>query len=295
MDLGAMELGAWEAELVAAGGMRPAGANAYARSLRAFFAHGGGEISVATITAWLAANGHWKDQTKSKHLSAIRRYVRRQIALGQRQDDPTLQIVWPDLDDGDPKPLSKRELRKLQAALQHPRPDEDERIFHRNRRAILTMLYAGLRISECAGARWEDVDLDDDFIHVRREVGKGGRARRLPLHRVLVRCYEEVPEVDQVGALCPVVRGLKPGDEPRNMRPKSMGHIFEIWLPARGVTGIHAHRLRHTFATEMLLRGADLLHIKELMGHTSLETTQRYLKVSPGRLGGAVGLLPDSW
>lgn len=290
-----MDLVTWEQELVAVRGMRPSGANAYYRSLRTFMRHCSGEISVETIAAWLADNPHWKDQTKSKHLSAIRCYVREQIARGKRSDDPTLHIPWPKFDDGDPNPLSKRELRKLQAVLRFPEPGEDAGIFHRNKRAILTMLYAGLRISECAATLWSDVDLDDDFLHVRRSVGKGGKARRLPLHRVLVNCYEQVAERDQVGALCPVVRGAKPGEAGRCMRPKSMAHIFEIWLPARGVEDIHAHRLRHTFATEMLLRGADLLHIKDLMGHTSLETTQRYLKVCPNRLGGAVRLLPDSW
>lgn len=292
---GLADLATWEAHLVSVEGMRPRGADAYARSLRALFAQVGSVITLDSIQAFLAANPHWKDQTRSKHLSAIRRYVRGQIAAGLRADDPTLLISWPKLDEGNPNPLSKRELRKLQAALQCPEPNEDPAIFARNKRAILTMLYAGARISECAALLWCDVDLDDDQLHIRREVGKGGKARRLPLHRVLVTCYEETAEEARVGALCPVIRGAQPGEDPRPMRPKSLAHIFEQWLPARGVRGIHAHRLRHTFATELLMRGANLLHIKELMGHRSLETTQRYLKVCPTRLRGDVGLLPDRW
>ncbi|NJN16645.1 MAG: tyrosine-type recombinase/integrase [Oscillochloris sp.] len=59
--------------------------------------------------------------------------------------------------------------------------------------------------------------------------------------------------------------------------------------------GFPAHRLRHSFATELLRNGADLRAIQELLGHTSLETTQRYLMLGSRQLRDAIAKLPDAW
>ena len=77
------------------------------------------------------------------------------------------------------------------------------------------------------------------------------------------------------------------------LKSKSLAHIFEVWLPRLGLVGISAHRLRHTFATEMLNRGAALCDIQEALGHANLETTRIYLQVDFARIRAAIDTLPD--
>jgi site-specific recombinase XerD len=71
-----------------------------------------------------------------------------------------------------------------------------------------------------------------------------------------------------------------------------LAQIFERWLPRLDVFDIHAHRLRHTFATEMLQRGAVLPDIQEAMGHSDIGTTRLYLRIDIERVRAAVGMLP---
>jgi integrase len=155
----------------------------------------------------------------------------------------------------------------------------------RNRRAIYLMLYTGLRLSEAAVLLWEDVDLHAEVLTV--EEGKGGKARLLPIHPALWAKLDQVPRWarEPAGA----VAGKQDGER---LNPKALAHIFEVWLPKRGIKGVHAHRLRHTFATEMLKVGVPLPDIQEAMGHTDISTTRIYLRVDFSRLRGAVERLP---
>jgi len=147
------------------------------------------------------------------------------------------------------------------------------------------MLFGGLRISEAAALRWRDVDLEGRYLVVRD--GKGGKDRSVPLHPILLAELAAEPPHRPNWAVAGKVDGS-------GMAVKSMAHIFERWLPALGLA-ISAHQLRHSFATELLRKRADIREIQELLGHESLETTQRYLALDPERLRAAVELLPDEW
>lgn len=74
---------------------------------------------------------------------------------------------------------------------------------------------------------------------------------------------------------------------------KVLTRIFEVWLPRRGIRTIHAHRLRHTFATELLNAGVPLTEIQEALGHADISTTRIYLKVDFSRVKEAVNKLPN--
>ena len=140
----------------------------------------------------------------------------------------------------------------------------------RNRRAIFLMLFAGLRISEAAALRWRDVDLEGRYLVVRD--GKGGKDRSVPLHPILLAELNKAPAHRPNWA----VAGKADGS---CMTVKSMAHIFERWLPERGLT-ISAHQLCHSFATELLRKRADIREIQELLGHNSSRTTEIYTHVS---------------
>jgi integrase/recombinase XerC len=154
-------------------------------------------------------------------------------------------------------------------------------------RVVLELLYAsGLRVSELCALDVGDVDLDRGRVRV---MGKGGREREVPVGEVAgdaVRSYLEGPRSEIVppsggSALFFNRRG-------KRLAPRDVRAIVEKYrgqvLAGRRVS---PHTLRHSFATHLMEGGADIRAVQELLGHASLNTTQRYTHVSRGRLFGA--------
>lgn len=144
----------------------------------------------------------------------------------------------------------------------------------------------GLRISEIAGLDLSDVDFDAGTV---RTVGKGDKERQVPLgrkaHEALKRYLnirgELVGEDTPTGAIFLNYRGGR-------LSTRSIRRLFKKHLIRAGLdTSITPHGLRHSFATHLLDSGADLRGIQELLGHSSLSTTQRYTHVSIERLADA--------
>ncbi len=278
-----------------ADGWRPRGIAAYVRQLELFGTWLGEAPTLADITRTRVVEykdhigQRWEPPTIGQALSSIRSFVRWTIDRGLRADDPTHKIRWPKRLDALPRALDSEEIAALWRAIEIPEELlEDEPTYwqcRRNRRVIFLMLYAGLRISEVADLKWKDVDLKRRYLIVRQ--GKGGKDRTIPLHVTL---HAELLATKRQ----PLHDGVAGRPDGRPMTAKSMAHIFERWLPARGIH-ISAHVLRHTFATELLRNGADLRAIQELLGHESLETTQRYLKNDADRLRGSIDGLPEAY
>jgi integrase/recombinase XerC len=138
-------------------------------------------------------------------------------------------------------------------------------------RALVELVYsAGLRSQEAVDLNLADVDFEQEHVHVR---GKGGKERVVPLgeeasHRLAVYLREARPKLARgaVDALFISARG-------RRLDTSTLRRL----LP-------HPHRLRHAFATHLLEGGADLRTIQELLGHSSLSTTQMYSHVDAARL-----------
>ena len=182
--------------------------------------------------------------------------------------------------------MKLRELRLLDQILDTPLPVLDVKARHvraRHNRAILLMWYAGLRISEVPALDWRDVDLDEGMLIVRD--AKGGKDRSIAIHDRVLRNLAATPEDRQRGAVCGRLDG-------RPISYKSMPHIFGRYLKGYGLA-ISAHQLRHTFAVQLLRAGADLRTIQTLLGHASLETTQRYLALDFDDKRRAIDKLPD--
>jgi len=219
---------------------------------------------LADYVAWLGGRRGRKlaPATISRKLAAVRAFLRH--ALGaERVPDARLA------------PRRARRLPDAPAAAEVERTLEalegDGPIALRNRALVELVYSAGLRSAEAVGLDLGDVDFEQELVHVRR--GKGGKERVVPL--------------GEEAALW-LARYL------RDARPALAGGANDaFFLSARGrrldtstLRRIvpHPHRLRHAFATHLLDGGADLRTIQELLGHSSLSTTQVYSHVDPRHL-----------
>jgi integrase/recombinase XerD len=143
-------------------------------------------------------------------------------------------------------------------------------------RAILTLLYGtGIRASECATLKEENVDLRDHTIRV---TGKGGHQRVIPLHAKVAEVLRDYREArDEVPPRSTFFRS-------RTGKGMSRGAIYErvrkYSRAARIPKPVSPHTLRHTFATHLVKAGENLVTIRDLLGHRSISSTQIYLHVT---------------
>lgn len=273
--------------------VRKRAVDTFAREVRAFAVWlGDGALVVdmteGSIDRYQATIAHLAPSTVGKKLSALRSYVRFCLRRKLRTDDPTLDLDWPRRRKRLPRPLKAEELQQLEDILERPAPVLDRkarRLWFRNRRIVLLLLYTGLRRSEVAGLLWADVYLTERFLIVREETAKGGNERTVVIHSRLVKELQRTPVRERRGA----VAGHKDG---RCLSHKSIGHIFERWLADEGLR-ISAHRLRHTNATEQLRSGAKMHQIQANLGHSDIRTTQGYLGPMPDLQRSAIDGLPD--
>jgi integrase/recombinase XerD len=220
----------------------------------------------------------YKESSIARALAAVRSFHRFCVEEGLLDDDPSGDVGAPRVPQGIPKALTEAEVDALLGAVpgDGPRPQRD--------RAILELLYAGgLRISELVGLDLGDADLYDGLVRV---MGKGSKERVVPLGRS---AREAVGDYLTTGR--PQLAGRRRETalflNARGGRLTRQG----AWLIVRaagdraGLQGrLFPHVLRHSCATHMLDRGADIRVVQELLGHASLSTTQVYTKVSPERL-----------
>lgn len=229
---------------------------------------------IRAFMAELAGEGKAKSSI-GRTLSAIRSFYRYLMREELISESPAGNTASPKLDRRLPAFLTPDEAKKLVEA-----PDTTTPLGQRDR-ALLELLYAsGLRISELVSLDWDDIDLELNEIRV---LGKGQKERivliGLPaVHAITI--YLEEGRNELLG---------------NNRNQALFLNRYGQRLPARGVQKILArysqvigkrvypHKLRHTFATHLLDGGADLKVVQELLGHSSLQTTQIYTHVSKNR------------
>jgi site-specific recombinase XerD len=151
-------------------------------------------------------------------------------------------------------------------------------------RALFELAYScGLRADEIVSLDLDSIDFESETVRV---TGKGGKTRLVPIGEPAQRAVRAY--LDRARhALGP------PADEPalfvsrrgRALGPSDVRRRLEKWVREAAVAGrVSPHTLRHSFATHLLEGGADLRSIQELLGHSSLSTTQIYTRVEPSRL-----------
>lgn len=150
------------------------------------------------------------------------------------------------------------------------------------------MLFAGLRRAEVVGIRMEDVDLPNRQLLVR---GKGKRQRRVPINATLLASLQAYLRV----RINPESEWLFTNRFNRQLGANHLDGMMQSLARSVGLSGQHItpHTLRHSFATNLLKKNVDIRTIQELLGHSSLEMTARYLTVDVSRKRVAVAALDD--
>ena len=233
-------------------------------------------IGIRDFLGFLYRKGNGKDSVARK-LAAVRSFFRYMYKQDKVPSNPAKLVRTPVLQDRKPRFLSVREVEKV---LDLPDPDTERGI---RDRAILELLYGGgLRVGEVVQINVEDLSLTERLVRVR---GKGRKERvvpfgekaRLALQRYLVKravLLRRQRTSREPNAMFLNLRGsrISARSIQRNLREylKSTATLLDV----------HPHMLRHSFATHLLNNGADLRSIQELLGHSSLSTTQRYTHLS---------------
>ena len=270
------------------------------------------QLNIREFLADLHRRGNTRSSTARK-LAAIRtfgRYLRRE---GMLDSDPAALVGTPKREQRLPAHLGEAEMATLLEM-----PDTSQPLGRRDR-AILELFYAsGLRLSELVGLDLGDVNLNGRMVRV---LGKGGKERIVPFNRsteaalrAWLRDRESLIPVSDVSKtdgtrITRITKGQGTKNPParisRNhgsritrmplflnyqggrLSTRSVDRLVRRYVAACSTSfGISPHALRHSFATHLLERGADLRAIQELLGHARLSTTQRYTHLNAAQLMG---------
>jgi integrase/recombinase XerC len=227
----------------------------------------------------------------ARKLAAIRAFGRFLRREGIVDGDPAALVGTPKREQRLPAHLGESEMSRLLEM-----PDTSQPLGRRDR-AILELFYAsGLRLSELVGLDVEEVNLSGRMVRV---LGKGRKERIVPFNHsaeAALRAWLKDWEGLSVAGAC----GSRLGGRESRKRPKnplflnyqgrrlstrSVDRLVKKYVAACSSRfGISPHALRHSFATHLLERGADLRAIQELLGHARLSTTQRYTHVNAAQL-----------
>jgi integrase/recombinase XerD len=233
---------------------------------------------VSGFVKWLHARGLAASSVARK-TAAVRGLHQFRVAEGLAEDDPTVLVDTAKRSRPLPKALT---LDEVMALLETP---DVATVAGRRDRAILEFLYAtGARVSEAAGLDLEDVDLEAGTAIV---TGKGDKQRMVPLGGFAVRAIEaylpdrltvRTPGRDS-GALFLNARGGR-------LTRQGLWGIVRKSAARAGIPldRVSPHVLRHSAATHMVERGADLRSVQQLLGHATITTTQVYTRVTPQHL-----------
>jgi len=214
----------------------------------------------------------------SRKLSTIKSFFRYLQRINVIEKNPVANIHSPKLDKSLPVVINEEEIRRV---MQLPPENDWEGL---RDRAILELFYGcGIRLSELLKLQWKQIHFKDHYIIVE---GKRGKQRVLPVGQfamdALQRYRDKKTEIagDQLSS--PNIFVTMKG---KPLYPLAVQNMVKKYLQKVSEQDhLSPHVLRHSFATHLLDRGADLLAVKELLGHSSLSTTQIYTHVSMDRL-----------
>jgi len=219
---------------------------------------------------------NYSKRTIARKLASLRTFFKFLYREGYIKTNPITAILTPKLDKKLPVVLDVAKVARLVQS-----PPEDAVSGLRDRAILETLYSAGIRVSELVGLDLDDVDFISGVIKV---LGKGSKERMVPIGEpalAAIRRYVEERDDAKVRDRDAVFLN-KSG---KRLTDRSIRRIIDKYIRACSIQEhISPHSLRHSFATHLLDRGADLRSVQELLGHMNLSTTQIYTHVTMERL-----------
>lgn len=231
--------------------------------------HSLGQQDVTAYIIYLRDKGY-SDTTKARKIASSRSFFEFLLDEGKIDQNPTENVSSPRVGRSLPKALSISDVDSL---LNHPFEKSPEGF---RDKAMLELTYAsGIRVSELVSLDLDDIDLDEGFI---RCFGKGSKERIVPIYESAVEAissyiYQARPELSSSKS----ERAVFLNKRGARLTRQGFWLILKKLAAKVGIsTNITPHTLRHSFATHLLHGGAPIRHVQELLGHSSITTTQVY-------------------
>ncbi len=217
-------------------------------------------------------------RTLARSLAAIRQFYNFIGDIDESLENPTNKIETPQIKKSLPDFLTIKEITKLNSTI------SENDLFELRDKAIFELLYScGLRISEAVELVFSDVDMKNRFIKVK---GKGNRERLVPMSEEAIRILKKYIKESR-----PNILGNRTSEYLFISKKGSMLNRKSVWRLLKGYVdrasikkNITPHTLRHSFATHLIEKGADLKSVQELLGHMDISTTQVYTHLARRQL-----------
>jgi len=231
-------------------------------------------LDIRQFVAHLSTDGASK-RTAARKLSCLRSFFRFLCREGVLEHNPAASIPTPRMDKYLPSFLDERQMIQL---LESPSAEKWQGL--RDRAMLETLYSTGIRVSELVGLNQDDLDQISGTAIVR---GKGKKERLCPIGEAALAALRQYlakrpKKLRTAGAVFLSQKGSR--ITVRQVDRLLQRYVQLVQLPR----SISPHSLRHSFATHLLERGADLRSVQELLGHASLSTTQIYTHITPQRL-----------
>jgi len=235
------------------------------------------KIDYLSLRKYLALLKEKNLSTRSvgRRLSALRSFFRFLTREGYLKTNPILILSSPKLEKHLPSFMTEEEVARLIEGV-FTKDDADERAL-RDRAILETFYSTGIRISELVGIDIDDIDFIGGIIKVR---GKGKKERIVPIGEIAIKAIRRYLEKRKKEA-----HGLFLNKSGKRISARGVRDIVCKYIRKTNTRqGISAHTFRHSFATHLLNRGADLRTVQELLGHANLSSTQIYTHLTTEKL-----------
>ena len=236
------------------------------------------KITHLTLRTWLAhlKEREYKRSTIARKLATLRSFFKFSVREGYINSNPAVSLSTPKQEKKLPIFLTVDEIVKLIEA-----PAKENKNGLRDRAILETLYSTGIRVAELVSSDINNVDFIGGIIKV---AGKGKKERIIPIGDKALRTIRDYLNERKVSTQAQS-KPLFLNTRNERLNPRSVRRIVDKYIKITSKKrGVSPHTFRHSFATHLLDRGADLRSVQELLGHANLSTTQIYTHISSERL-----------